>query len=247
MYHASLIFHIRKNRKCSCHLCKFSIVSFGIFSINHRRTNNCYRKVRITHFFDFFFCLQFTISIKSIWAWLCIFINHKRFQTCAFSIHNNTRHKHKLLTAIFFCFFTTVNCQIPVDLIVFLFHIIFCIYMGNSRQMQYTIIFTIINIFPGTIPTRYCFNIPVGCFVCHPTLKCTTNIACFSNNQYIFHLLPAFLSMVPVPPSTTPSCFNTLVIVLKKHLQSNKKLIFSTYSPSNFAFTSIGNSSLPLI
>lgn len=53
--------------------------------------------------------------------------------------------------------------------------------------------------------------------------------------------------MLPVPPSTTPSCFKTDVIVPKKHFKSNKKEIRSTYSPSSFAFTGISNSSLPLI
>src|SRR5699024_11481821 len=49
------------------------------------------------------------------------------------------------------------------------------------------------------------------------------------------------------PPSDTPSLLATLMNVPIKHLISIKVPIFFTYSPSSFAFTSIGSSSLPLI
>ena len=50
---------------------------------------------------------------------------------------------------------------------------------------------------------------------------------------------------VPVPPSTTPSCLSTAVMVPKKHFTSSPKLICSTYQPSSFAFSTISSSSRP--
>ena len=52
---------------------------------------------------------------------------------------------------------------------------------------------------------------------------------------------------VPVPPSTTPSCLSTAVMVPKKHFTSSPKLICSTYQPSSFAFSAISSSSRPWI
>ena len=76
-----------------------------------------------------------------------------------------------------------------------------------------------------------------------PALICC---AAFSGEISLSSSTPALVSS-PVPPSTTPSELNTEPIVPKKHLISKSKLSFSTYSPSNFAFTGISSSSLPLI
>src|SRR5699024_7183411 len=49
------------------------------------------------------------------------------------------------------------------------------------------------------------------------------------------------------PPSDTPSHLATLMNVPINHFLSLMNPFFFTYSPSSFAFTSIGSSSLPLI
>ena len=77
------------------------------------------------------------------------------------------------------------------------------------------------------------------------------DVAVCSGDQNTLHgciTLSCVLRFIsPVPPSTTPSCLNMEMIVPKKHLRSNIKLIFATYSPSSFALTGISSSSRPLI
>ena len=59
--------------------------------------------------------------------------------------------------------------------------------------------------------------------------------------------LPVFFFISPVPPSTTLLSPANTPTDPRKHFKSMISPICFTYSPSNFAFTGISSSSLPLI
>src|SRR5699024_3262007 len=89
--------------------------------------------------------------------------------------------------------------------------------------------------------------------IVHPFSKLIPHITIHTSYKHFFHWSDVSFSRSESsfsffgPPSDTPSLLATLMNVPIKHLISIKVPIFFTYSPSSFAFTSIGSSSLPLI
>ena len=71
MQHRSLIIYIWKYWKFLGKFRQYRIISFAAFSINHRRSQNYYFKVRISQFAHRYICLQFTVSIEISRFWNC--------------------------------------------------------------------------------------------------------------------------------------------------------------------------------
>src|SRR5699024_4661268 len=97
------------------------------------------------------------------------------------------------------------------------------------------------------------FNFIIIWIIVHPLCKLIPDITIHTSYKHFFHWSDVSFSRSESsfsflgPPSDTPSHLATLMNVPIKHLISMMIPFFFTYSPSSFAFTSIGSSSLPLI
>src|SRR5699024_796148 len=125
--------------------------------------------------------------------------------------------------------------------------------MCNPSNVQYRIVNGKVHTSPFIIPHTNFVYINFSWIIVHPLCKLIPDITIHTSYKHFFHWLDVSFSRSESsfsslgPPSDTPSLLATLINVPIKHLISIKIPIFFTYSPSSFAFTSIGSSSLPLI
>src|SRR5699024_11772111 len=119
--------------------------------------------------------------------------------------------------------------------------------------MLYLRLFSKVHILPLIISQTNFVYINFIWIIVHPFLKLIPDITIYTCNKHLFHWSDVSFSCSESsfsslgPPSDTPSLLATLINVPIKHLISMMIPFFSTYSPSSFAFTSIGSSSQHLI